>query len=78
MPERPTLTPEEQAAMRVALLALLARLGLQPHIDPLTGDLHVDLEELCHALGCSEEDLARIFRKGELATGSLDSKVPLQ
>ncbi|MCR0985282.1 hypothetical protein [Roseomonas populi] len=78
MPDRPTFTPEEQAALRIALLAFFARLGLQPRINPRTGDLHVDLQELCQALGCTEEDLARTFCKDALTTGTLDSTVPLQ
>ena len=78
MPEHKTLTPEEQGDLNRALLAFTARLGLQPRIDPHTGDLHVDLHELCHALGCTAKDLARVFRKGELTTGTLDSTVPLQ
>jgi hypothetical protein len=78
MPDHYTLTPEDMSYTRAAWLAFLAKLGVQPRIHPDTGDLHVDLDDFCSALNCTEEQLAAVFRVKKLHTGKLDDTVPLQ
>ncbi|WP_426954125.1 hypothetical protein [Muricoccus radiodurans] len=72
------LSADDRAEINAQLRAFLSRHGVQPWVDPATGDVHVCHDELCRALGLTEEQLAAVFGKDELDTDHPVDTVPLQ
>jgi hypothetical protein len=78
MPTRRHFSPEEKAAHRAAWLDFMARIGVQPRIDPHNGDLHIPLGDLCRALNCTEDEVLTVLGRHLLCMGGLDTTVPLR